>query len=89
MKSGKVLLGLLGGIAAGALLGILFAPDKGDRTRRKIVDKGNDFADGLKEKYDDYVEGITEKYENTRQQAEEFISKRKNMDGKKETTNSM
>jgi gas vesicle protein len=29
MKTDKVILGILGGIAAGAILGILFAPEKG------------------------------------------------------------
>ena len=32
MKSGKVVVGVLFGLAAGALMGILFAPDKGTRT---------------------------------------------------------
>lgn len=31
MKSGKVVLGLLAGVAAGALAGILFAPAKGTK----------------------------------------------------------
>jgi gas vesicle protein len=77
MKSGKVLLGLLGGVAAGALLGILFAPDKGSNTRKKIADKSNDYADGLKEKLDDFIETITEKFESTQQQAEGFAAKGK------------
>jgi gas vesicle protein len=38
MKTDKVILGVLGGIAAGAILGILFAPEKGKR-KKKIKNK--------------------------------------------------
>ena len=62
MKSGKVLLGVLAGVAAGALLGILFAPEKGTSTRKKILGKGEDYADGLKEKFNEFVDSIGEKY---------------------------
>ena len=41
MKTGKVLLGLLAGIATGALMGILFAPEKGEVTRKRIFGKCN------------------------------------------------
>ena len=37
MNSGKLVLGLLAGLAAGAVLGILFAPEKGTETRLKIA----------------------------------------------------
>ncbi len=37
--SGSVLLALLTGAAIGAGIGILYAPDKGDKTRKKIKDK--------------------------------------------------
>lgn len=78
MNSGKLIAGLLIGAAAGAILGVLFAPDKGTETRRKISKKGTDVADGLKEKFNDFVdsvaenltgvkEGAVELYENGRQ----------------------
>jgi len=50
MSRGGVLLGALAGVAVGALIGILFAPDKGSATRKKIIDKGEDYVDNLKEK---------------------------------------
>lgn len=37
MKASNVL-AFLGGVAAGVLVGILFAPDKGTETRQKILD---------------------------------------------------
>lgn len=39
MKASNVVLGVLGGLAAGAILGVLFAPDKGENTRKKIAKK--------------------------------------------------
>jgi gas vesicle protein len=53
MKSGNVLLGVLAGIAAGALLGILLAPEKGSIMRKKMIKKGVDYSGELKEKMDD------------------------------------
>ena len=50
MSSGKVLASVLAGAAAGAILGILFAPDKGTETRRKIAEKGTDLRDSVNDK---------------------------------------
>ena len=50
MERGKVILGILAGVAAGSLIGILFAPDKGMDTRKKVVHKGGEYANDLKEK---------------------------------------
>ncbi len=77
MKSGKVLLGVLAGVAAGALLGVLFAPDKGANTRKKILSKGEDYADALKEKFDELLGTVTNKSESAKQDAEELVSKGK------------
>ena len=77
MKStnGKVVLGVLGGVAAGALLGVLFAPDKGTKTRKKILDKGNEYIDDLKSKLDDLYENATDKYEDLLNATKELVTK--------------
>lgn len=79
MESGKVFLGVLGGIAAGALLGILFAPEKGSKTRKKIMDKGKGYADDLKGRIDGIKQEVNDRYES-------FIGdgEAKNMVSKKE-----
>jgi gas vesicle protein len=75
MSSGKVFLSLLAGIAAGALLGVLFAPDKGSVTRKKILKKGEDYADGIKEKLDEFLDVINEKVEEVKEEAQKVRSK--------------
>jgi len=56
MKNSNVVLGILAGAAIGALLGVLYAPDKGSRTRKKIHRKGEDIVDNLKDKAQDLAE---------------------------------
>lgn len=77
MKSGKIFLGLLACIAGGAALGILFAPKKGSRTRKKILDTGETYADDLKDKFDNYVDSMSKKYEKAWHEAESMIADRK------------
>lgn len=52
MNKGKALLGVLAGIAAGAALGVLFAPDKGSNTRKSLTKKSEDFADAINDAID-------------------------------------
>ncbi len=53
MNTDKMLIGLLAGLAAGAVLGVLIAPDKGSRTRKKISNKGHAMASDLESKYNE------------------------------------
>lgn len=43
----KVVLGFLCGLAAGALAGVLLAPESGAETRKKIADKAKDLKNDL------------------------------------------
>ena len=74
MESGKIVLGILGGVAVGALLGVLFAPHKGSKTRRKIVDTGKDYANDLKEKFDNLYKDVADKYEDVLTEAKGMVT---------------
>jgi gas vesicle protein len=78
MNSGsKVLLGVLAGAATGAILGVLFAPDKGDETRRRISEGSRDVTDNLKNKFGEFVDGLAEKYESVKGSASDLLDQGK------------
>lgn len=77
MKADKIALGILGGIAAGAVLGILFAPDKGEETRKKIAKKGSDYAGDLKDKFGNILGTLNNSYEKIQKEGEDFIARGK------------
>jgi gas vesicle protein len=76
MNAIKVTLGIFGGIAVGALVGILFAPAKGSSTRRKIIHRGEEFSDELKEKLEDLIDTIVDQYDDTAKSANNLIAKK-------------
>ena len=59
MSTGKVLIGLLTGVAVGTTLGILFAPDKGESTRKKITKQGNDLTDSLMSRFNGMMDRMS------------------------------
>jgi len=89
MKADKIALGILGGIAVGAALGLLFAPEKGEETRKKIAKKSNNYADQLKDKFGNILGNLNNSYEKIQKEGEDFIAKGKTNfeQGKKEFKN--
>ncbi|WP_116790121.1 YtxH domain-containing protein [Flavobacterium psychrotrophum] len=60
-KTGTIV-AVLAGAAVGAALGILFAPDEGKKTRKKIKDGATEKADELKHKVGDFTETVKSKF---------------------------
>ena len=61
--NGKVLLALLGGAVVGVTIGLLFAPEKGEEIRQKIVDATQDFSNKVMGKTDDLAENAEGTFE--------------------------
>lgn len=91
MSNSKAALGFLAGAAAGAILGILFAPDSGKETRKKISKKTSDMSDNLKNSFNDFVDGLRHSYSTAKEEAEDVIEtgKAKMSSYKSEAKNSM
>ena len=77
----KVLVGLLVGLAAGAALGLLFAPEKGSETRDRLSQSLKDLGESIKDKAADEINNlnnlkdkvVTSVKSKLRQSEEEFV----------------
>ncbi|MHA8073627.1 YtxH domain-containing protein [Aquirufa sp. HETE-40SA] len=56
-KSSRSFWAFVVGAAAGAVIGILYAPDKGENTRSKLYFQLNKYRDQLKQLINDIVDG--------------------------------
>ncbi len=67
------LIALLAGAAVGLGLGILFAPDKGSKTREKIKDGFDDLKDEVKTKFNEMEEEAKEKVSKSKDELKETV----------------
>ena len=65
--AGKILTAFAVGAAAGVVAGVLFAPDKGSETRKKINEQGKKVADEVKNKFRE----VKNKFNKMREDVEE------------------
>jgi gas vesicle protein len=71
-NTGKVIGAIFLGAAIGGVLGILFAPDKGSDTRKKIRDKSNDLTGSMKEKFGEMVDKFKKEADLVMEKTNEF-----------------
>jgi len=71
-KSDSVL-ALLAGAAIGVGIGILFAPDKGSKTREKIKGNLDDLKDELKSKFNSVEEEAKQKFSQSKDELKETV----------------
>ncbi len=73
MRTDKVVLGTLIGIAMGAIAGILLAPEKGSVLRKQIMDKSDGYLDELKSKMDELTNSLSKKLESSKRDADQMV----------------
>ncbi len=59
--TGKVIISLLVGALAGAAIGILFAPNEGSKTRKKLIGSAKDLADDVKQRVKEEISALRNK----------------------------
>lgn len=81
MSTSKVLLGVVIGLAAGAMAGVLMAPDSGPNTRSKLSSKGQGMVEDLKGKFNDFLDGFMSHVSNVKDEADDFTDRAKSKIG--------
>lgn len=59
MNTSRIILNTLLASVAGVAIGMLFAPQKGSKTRRKISEKNHQYSDYLADKFDDFIDSVS------------------------------
>lgn len=77
MKSGKTIFTILTSAATAAIAGILFAPQKGSTTRKKLSKQSRKIADTASDTFKTSLDNITKQFKTMHREAEEGVEKGK------------
>ena len=79
-NNSKVLIALASAVVVGGVLGLLFAPNKGRETRKRIADAEKNLSKSIKEtvnrgkdKFSDLKDGMKEKIEALNEKVRELV----------------
>lgn len=73
MKNSNFAAGILGGLALGTALGILFAPAKGCETRKQIVAKSSDLKNIVKDSSEKWTTKIVQAISHVKMDSERLL----------------
>ena len=76
----KILAALLAGLAAGAALGILFAPERGSETRDRLNDALKNLSDAIKDRAAEEIDNLSNFKENVVDKIKSTINKEESFD---------
>ena len=74
----KLILATLTGVAGGIALGLLFAPDKGKATRKKITKKGDGYLKEIKKEIEELRENLNNRAGTTKEHINKIGQNAKN-----------
>ncbi|MEL7834205.1 YtxH domain-containing protein [Fodinibius sp. Rm-B-1B1-1] len=77
-KFDKLLIATLSGLAGGVVVGMLFAPDKGTKTREKISQKGEEYLETIRNDLAEIRAYLQRRAEATKKEFDELSEQTKN-----------
>ena len=75
MKGQSIIIGAVAGLAAGALIAILFAPDKGTEVRSVIGKKSGEYLDSVKKGFNSFVDGFSDRIHDAKDEVSDIAKK--------------